>query len=86
MTKRTYSLIYKKNIIRALLKETIDRLNRAGVSCNETPIMWNIGMAEKSAYRIILDILNDDLMYIPKDIINEAEEMTMKQVNQMGKG
>jgi len=72
MTKQTYSLEYKINIIKELLKETMDRqetYEKNPDSFGED--FWTWQQSERVAYLTVLDILNDDLSYIANDILEK---------------
>jgi len=74
MTKQTYSLEYKINIIKELLKETMDRQEtyvKNPDSFGEDFWIWQ--QSERVTYLTVLDILNDDLSYIANDILEKAQ-------------
>lgn len=73
--KAGYSLTYKKDIIKALLKNTIKQQN----IYEKNPDRFDKGyytlkQIERSIYVIVLDILNDDLKCVAKDIIDEVKK------------
>jgi len=74
MTKQPYSLEYKINIIKELLKETMDRQETyvKNPDCFGEDF-WTWQQSERVTYLTVLDILNDDLSYIANDILERAQ-------------
>ena len=75
MKNRTYSLEYKICIVKKLLKQTME-LQKV---YEENPEdygedFWTWQQSERCAYLTVLDILNDDLSYMAKEILEKAHE------------
>ena len=85
MTEK-YSLIYKKNIIRELLRQVKERqdLLKSKLDKNSREF-WNWEQSERNALITVLEILNDDLSCLDEETLDNAEKMTNKEVNKMAK-
>lgn len=72
--KTEYSLIYKKNIIKALIKNTIKQQNMYEKNPESfDKRYYTLKQIERNVYVTVLDILNDDLKCVAKNIINEIK-------------
>ena len=75
-----YSLIFKKDIIRELLRQVKKRQHE---DLPEMSWMWN--QSERCAYITVLQILDNDLSCLDEDTIEIAEKEVAKRVNKMAK-
>ena len=78
--KPEYSLIYKKDIIRELLRLVKERQQK---DLPEMSWMWN--QSERCAYITVLQILDNDLSCLDEETIDVAEKEVTKRVNKMAK-
>ena len=81
MCKEEYSLIYKKEIIRELLRQVKERQRFISKDIRA----WDWEQSEKITLITVLEILNNDLSCLEEETLDNAEKMTMKAINKMAK-
>jgi len=74
--KPIYSLEYKIEIIRELLRQTMEEQSNFDVNNTDTDI-WLWKQAEKVTYITVLDVLNDYLYSVPNKVYNNVLERNL---------